>query len=421
MKPFKEIVLLLGVLFCLNACNSEKDVAFNEIYKLTEQDNFFRAKELYDLNKDYLSKPHQQFTEAILNNAFNQLEESERKINLLIKRRKGIPDSLQLKLYELKCDNSIKLYKYKEAKHAILTILSDYRDYLNNEEISDFENSLKIWTALENTPPQQVDIQGKTTIKMGKDIVGLTLKVSVDKDSLNFIFDTGANLSTTIQSVAMQYNMKIIPVDIEVGTSTDTKVFAQLAVCNRLTMGNINLHNLIFLVLPDENLFISQINHQIYGILGFPVIEALKEIHITQDGNFIVPEKESTFTGNSNMAMDELTPLIYIDKRHFTFDTGADRTMFYHTFYIENKAELDKNYQSKKIGFGGAGGIAEFDGYVINHTFNIGGKEVNLENIGLLKEKINESETVYGNIGQDLVQQFDTMILNFNQMFIKFE
>lgn len=421
MKLFKEIIFLLGILFCLNACTSENKMAFNDIYKLTEQDNFFKAKEVYELNKKHLSKPYQQFIEAILNNAFNQLEESERNINLLIKREKGIADSLQFKLYELKCDNSIKLYKYKEAKHAIQTILSDYREYLTEEKISDFENSLKIWIALENTSPQQVNIQGNTTIRMGKDKVGLTLKVSVDKDSLNFIFDTGANLSTTIQSVAKQYKMKIIPVDIEVGTSTDIKIYAQLAVCDRLTMGNITLHNLIFLVLPDEILYIPQINHQIYGILGYPVIEALKEIRITQDGDFIVLEKESSFTGNSNMAMDGLTPLIYIDKRHFAFDTGADRTMLYHTFYIENKADFDKNYQSEKIRFGGAGGIAEFDGYVINHTFNIGDKEVNLESISLLKEKIQESETVYGNIGQDLVQQFDTMILNFNHMFIKFE
>lgn len=65
--------------------------------------------------------------------------------------------------------------------------------------------------------------------------------------------------------------------------------------------------------------------------------------------------------------------------------------------------------------------MAEFDGYVISQTFTIGEKEVSLDNINLLTEKISESETVYGNIGQDIIQQFDTMILNFNQMFIQFE
>lgn len=65
--------------------------------------------------------------------------------------------------------------------------------------------------------------------------------------------------------------------------------------------------------------------------------------------------------------------------------------------------------------------MAEFDGYLINQTFTIGEKELSLDNVNLLTEKISESETVYGNIGQDLIQKFDTMILNFNQMFIRFE
>lgn len=422
MKLFKGIVFLFGILFCLTTCNHQDDAVFNKIYTSIKQDNFFKAKELYNSNRDGLSKPHQQFVEAFLNNAFNRHEESEEKINLLIKQEKSLPDSLQFELYKLKTDNSIKLYKYKEAKNAILTILSDYKEFLTNETLLGFENVLKIWTALENTPPQKVDIQGESIIKMEKDLAGLNnLKVSRDTDSLNFIFDTGANLSTTIESVAKQLKMKIIPVDIEVNTITGSKVQAQLAVCDRLTMGHIEMHNVVFLVLPDEGLSFPQINYQIYGILGFPVIEALKEIRITKDGNFIVPEIESTFTENSNMAMDGLTPLIYIDKRHFTFDTGANKTILYNSFYLENKEEIDSNYPLKKISFSGASGMAEFDGFEISQTFTIGKKEVSLENVNLLTEKISESETVYGNIGQDIIQQFDTMILNFNQMFIQFE
>lgn len=422
MKLFRRITLFAGILFFLSACNPQDEDKFNEIYHLIKQDNFFKAKELYNVYRGDLSKPYQHFVEAALSNAFNRLDESEEKINLLIKQEKSLPDSLQFELYKLKSDNSIKLYKYKEAKNAILTILSDYREFLTDETLSNFENVLKIWTAIENSPPQKVDIQGESIIKMEKDLAGLNnLKVSRDTDSLNFIFDTGANLSTTIESVAKQLKMKIIPIDIEVNTITGSKVQAQLAVCDRLTMGHIEMHNVVFLVFPDEGLSFPQINYQIYGILGFPVIEALKEIRITQDGHFIVPEIESTFTENSNMAMDRLTPLIYIDKKHFTFDTGANKTMLYNNFYLENKDEIDSNYPLKKISFSGANGMAEFDGYVISQTFTIGEKEVSLENVSLLIEKIEESETVYGNIGQDIIQQFDTMILNFNQMFIKFE
>ncbi len=215
--------------------------------------------------------------------------------------------------------------------------------------------------------------------------------------------------------------MKIIPVDIKVGTITGDKVLAKLAVCSKLTMGNIDLFNVVFLVLPDEALSFPQINYQIYGILGFPVIEALKEIRITQNGDFIVPLVESASSESSNMSMKGLTPLIYINEKHFTFDTGADQTLLYQRFYKENQKEIDKNYQPEKISFGGAGGKKEFDGYKIDYTLSIEGEQVKLQDISLLKEKIKESETVYGNIGQDLVQKFDTMIINFDKMFIRFE
>jgi predicted aspartyl protease len=422
MKHINRFILFLGILVCSNSCNTDSHIAYTKIYTLIEQDNFFKAKEIYLKDKANLTKPYQQFTEAVLDNAFNQLEKSDKKINILINLKNSVPDSLQVKLYEIKYDNAVKRYYYKEAKNAIQTVLSDYKKYLKEEEISDFENSLKIWTALENIPPLKVDIQDKTTIKMKKDIAGLnTLKISVEGDSADFIFDTGANLSTTTQSVAKQLKMNIIPIHIEVGTITGSKVVAQLAVCDKLTLGNIDIYNVIFLVLPDEALSFPQIKYQIYGILGFPVIEALKEIRITQDGYFIVPQNKSTFLKSSNMAISGLTPLIYINNKHFTFDTGADHTLFYHNLYLENKDKIDKKHQSQQISFGGAGGKKEFDGYKIDYTFKIGEKEVKIKNANLLKEKVKDDEIGYGNIGQDLIQKFDTLILNFDEMFIKFE
>ena len=422
MKQLKKTTILLGILLTVNACNRNNVAVFNEIYGLTEQNNFFKAKELFEANKNALSKPCQKYIGAILDNAFNKLETSGKIIANLMQRKNSIPDSLQFKLYETKYDNEVKRYNYKEAKHTILTILNNYKKYLDNEQTDDYENSLKIWTALENTPAQRVDIEKNTTIKMEKDKAGLnTLKMFANKDSLNFIFDTGANLSATSLSVAKQLGMELMPVDIKVGAITGNKVSAQLAVCDTLTMGNITFYNVIFLVMPDETLSFPQVNYQIYGILGFPVIEALKEIRINQNGDFTVPLKESVSTKGSNMAMNGLTPLIYLNDKHFTFDTGADQTILYQRFYKENQKEIDENYQAEKISFGGAGGKKEFDGYTIDYTLNVEGKPVRLENICLLKEKRKKSEPFYGNIGQDLIKKFDTMIINFDKMFIRFE
>lgn len=416
------ISLLIVFTLTLSATGQTDNALFNEIYDLTEQANYFRAREVYDSNKATLPSTYQTFTEAVLDNAFNRLQQSQQKINSLITEKKSIPKSLQFKLYEIKKDNAVKLYQYKEAKDAVIDVLGKHKKHLSRARIDDFKNDLKIWTALENISPQKVIISESTSIKMVKDLAGLNnLIVSANSDTANFIFDTGANISTTTESMAKRFNMQIIPVQIKVGSITGKQVTAKLAVCKQLIMGHIEFQNVIFLVMPDEGLSFPQINYQIYGILGFPVIEALKEIQITQNGDFIVPQRTTAFSKSSNMAMNQLTPLIYLNGKHFSFDSGADQTMLYHNFFKENETVIVRNHKPVTISFGGAGGKVEVQGYIINHIFTINGKEVTLKNVQVLKEKIKKSETVYGNIGQDLIRQFNSMTLNFEKMFIRFE
>lgn len=417
-----KIIIVFLILLSLSTLGQEQNTSFVQIYDLIEQKNFFKVKEIYDLQKKDLSNIHQKFVEACIDNAFNRLEESNKQINQLIETKSNLPDSLTLKLYKIKEDNCIKLFDYKEAKNVLATILKNYDSLLSENETNEIENNLKIWTALENQVKQKTFIEEAVSIKIEKDKIGLNnLKVTSGKDTLNFIFDTGANISTIPKSTAYKFKMKIIPSDIEVGTITGEKVSARIAVCPELKLDNITILNAVFLVLEDEALAFPQFNYQIYGILGFPVIEALREIQITRDGYFIVPKESTKINFESNMAMDGLTPLIYINQRHFTFDTGASNTIFYQSYYIENQEEIDKNYTVQKVSFGGAGGSKEFDGYVIASNINIMNKEITLNDILLLKEKIKDNETVYGNIGQDLIKQFDKMTMNFEKMFIKFD
>lgn len=422
MKPLTLFYIPLVLFLWLTACNTKPETTFNTIYQLIEEDNYFRAQQQFEEQHQVLATPYQKFLSAVLNNAFNQLEDSEQSIKDLLDQKDVLPDSLLFKLYEIQYDNALKRYRYQEAKEAIQTILSNYETFLDDEDKDDYNNTLKICTALANTPAQSVNIRQFTKINIEKDIAGLnTIKTFVGNDSLNFVFDTGANFSTTTESVAQQLNMKPIPVDIKVGSITGDKVSAQLAVCKQLSIGNIEVSNVIFLVLPDEALSFPQINYHIYSILGFPVIEAFKEVRITKNGEFIVPIKTSECAEAPNLAMKGLTPLIYLDHKHFTFDTGADQTMFYHRFYQAHQEEIERTYEPDTIRFGGAGGHKAFEGFTIDYPLHVNGRRITLEGIALLKEKIKEHETVYGNIGQDLIQKFDTMTLNFDQMFICFK
>src|SRR5690554_3147691 len=395
MKFLGKLTFVSFFLPLFFACTINDNSHFNEIFTLTEQENYFRAQEVYDAYKNNLSVKYQLFIEAVLDNAFNRLSESDRKVEDLLEKGRSLPDSLLLRLWEVKYDNALKLYDYSKAGDAVVYIIENHKNLLSGKELADYKNSLKIWQALKDIPPQEVLIREPEILTMEKDLAGLnTLQVSSNNDTLDFVFDTGANISTTSRSVADRLNMNMIPVDIEVGTITGAKAEAQLAVCDEMCLGSILLRNVVFLVFPDEGLSFPQINYTIYGILGYPVMEALNEIRITQDGKFIVPVIESAYSGNPNLALSGLTPLIYLNNRHFTFDTGADRTMLYNAYYRENKEEIEKLYQPTSINFGGAGGTIEVEGFIINQTFTINNTEVEIDSIHLLKNKLEDRKSV---------------------------
>src|SRR5690606_9511800 len=151
------------------------------------------------------------------------------------------------------------------------------------------------------------------------------------------IFDTGANFSTVTESTAQKLKIHIMDTTvIDVGSITGTKVKSKIGVCPEFSMGDILVKNAVFLVMPDEALAIPQIPFQINGIIGFPVIEAMKEVQLTRSGEFIVPSERSA-DREQNMALSFLTPVIRLDEGNFTFDSGANSTMLYDNYFKKHK------------------------------------------------------------------------------------
>lgn len=439
------LLLLAGLwIFTASAQNnypgSENNTPFSEISLYLDKDHYFQAQKLYEQHKRKLSLTERLLTEAILDNAFNKPAASNKKIGKLLKTAKKpaqekrlmkstkpssgkiIPDSVLVQLYQLRADNAIKLCDYRGAKEALEVILNSFPHLLDENQLAETNNSLTLWKALEKVPKQEIVIRENSRIRIEKDKIGLSnLKINNGADTIAFVFDTGANLSTVALSTARKLKMTIIPAAIQVGTITGDKVNASLAYCPGMQLGQIQIHNAVFLVMEDSCLSFPQVDYQIHGILGFPVMEALGEIQITKDDWFIVPQRQSRFKGRSNLAMNGLTPLICIEGKHFSFDTGADNTILYQAYYLDNKAEIEAAYSPVQVSFGGAGGKKNFEAYVVTDTFNISGRSIVLKDIHLLRERIKDNENVYGNIGQDLIGQFEKMTINFSRMFVRFD
>jgi predicted aspartyl protease len=392
------------------------------IDSLLAHKSYFAARDLYEKEGTALEEAKRLEVGAVIDNVFNRLEASNEKIAALQRMGKQLDDSTHLYLLELQQANYAKLFQYKAASDCIETILTRYPQLLKEDQLNDFRNTQNIWSALADAPPQEVLVREHTLLHMERDKANLyNLEVRHDTVTIGFIFDTGANISTVTETTAGRLGMRLTDASIEVNSITGIKVQSKLAVCPEFRLGGIIVKNAVFLVFPDSALAIPQIAYQINGIIGFPVIEAMKEVQITRSGEFIVPIERGTTTA-SNMALDFLTPIIQLNGEHYTFDSGASNTMLYKTYFEKHKKSVCKRSKEKELEYAGAGGKILRNGYQITWHPVVNGKRLNLEKVMVFSDVLREHENdFYGNVGQDLIQSFEKMTLNFEGMFIRFE
>lgn len=423
MKYFFFLVFGFSLTNTVLAQNvSKSQQYFENLDSLLNKKDFFAASDYYNTHLNQLNPVHQLKAGAAIDNVFNRLDSSNQKIRILFtKYAKDLKAEDHFALLKIKQMNHSKLFEYKQAHDDINELLSKYSSMMSQTDVDDYKNTNIIWAALVNAPKQKVIVTENTALKILHDKAGLqNLEASLDTVQIPFIFDTGANLSTVTESTAKRFRMQVLDSVIDVNSITGLKVKSRIGICPEFNLGHIRILNAIFLVFPDSALAIPQINFQIHGIIGFPVIEAMKEIQITRSGEFIVPVNRSSYNYR-NMAIDFLNPIIDLEGESYTFDSGANSTLLYDRYYKKYQSRIDSLYKETSISIGGAGGSITKRGYVVKFQTRIGNQSVSLDSVQLFKENIKEDNSFYGNIGQDLIKKFSKMTLNFQDMFIRFD
>ena len=395
-------------------------------------EDLYRSKQCFDL-RDKAAKlnneksPESLFYRGAVANKFNRTKESIALLKNYLKQAK--PDDKRLSdVYELLADSYAKSYQYAEAAETYKLLLDKFGSGFDADKRRGVESSYKTWSAAGNVSPQKIAFNGDTKIQAIRDIANLlNVPVEIGGQKVNFVFDTGANVSTITASTAKKMGLTMIETDISVGTSTDKRVTSKLGVARLMKIGNITLKNVVFLVMPDEALYFPQAKYQIHGIVGFPVIEAFRQVTITKKDEILIPAKIVKRNAEQNLCLDDLMPLLsatYNNRRMtFAFDTGAVNTTFYPAFYKSQEAEIKKNAKQQTVNLGGAGGSNSFTAYVLDEaTLSVSGKIAKLKKVEILPSVINDHSRYYfGNIGQDLIKQFGQMTIDFNSMSIIFE
>lgn len=395
-------------------------------------ETLFRNFQHFDLRDELAKRKNDNSNEVLfyqgaVANRFDDLKKSTKFLQKYIK--KADKNSIHLAdAYEILADNYTKETQYGKAADTYKFLLDNFRGKLDAERVKGYENVFGLWNALRQTASQKVEFKGDSNIQGTRDaakLLNIPIEIGETKD--NFVFDTGAGLSTITVSTAQKFGLKIIEADVSVGSATSINVKSKLAVAPILKIGNAKIHNVVFLVLEDKAMSFPQINYQIHGIIGFPVIHALGKVSIDKNNQVSIFAKSNKTKAEPNLALQGLVPIvagIHQNKRlPFVLDTGAVSTDFYLPFFKANEAEITKNQTSQKVRIGGAGGFKELAAYRLAEVeLYVGGKIAKLKNARVLSEQSNENSRFYfGNLGQDVIKQFDKMTLDFRNMQISFE
>jgi len=394
---------------------SNASLTWPEVLQLKAARDYFTLRARVEASSD-TSSPPARFARILVNHAFNRPAASNAGIALLLSKTK-LPDSLVSDLRRMEADNDRRLFQYSAGLSSIEKLLSGDTG-LDSAALDDVRNSEKTLRALRDVPAQTVQFSGPTTVQFDHG----NIPVQVNDSARSFGFDTGANISTIMRSEAIATGLRILPAGIDVGTSTDKHITADLGVADRVTIGNVHFRNVIFLVL-DDSLLTFPGGYRILGLVGFPMIEQMGEVELDKGGVLKVPVTPALRT-QKNLALDDLTPLTPMrwqgSKLLCRLDTGAGHTQMYERFYGKFRTAIDAGSTSAMRNVGGAGGIRETPVRVLKKPrFLVGDTSIVMDSVDVLPNSIVSDPAdnyLDCNIGHDILDSFSGFILNFRDM-----
>ena len=303
---------------------------------------------------------------------------------------------------------------YREAAEAwthALT-LTPQKDPQREEN----ENTQALYAALADVAPQSIEFTGDSPISATRNGLGSwNVPVEINGHRADWIFDTGANLTTISESGAREMGLDIRQTKAWVEGSTGVKNTLHVAVANGLRLGPARLNNVAILVISDDALYISALHYRIHGILGLPVIRALGVSQMSANGSLRISRAEPTPGQEPNLFFDELRSIVEI--RHgghplqMYLDTGSNETDCYPSLRVAlSRGELG-SLKRKRESFAGAGGMLKRSvAKMPLLRFGVGGGTVELKNINLFDKQPAGGLRYYdGVLGMDALEKGFTL------------
>jgi predicted aspartyl protease len=274
------------------------------------------------------------------------------------------------------------------------------------------------------TPPQTISWHGPVRLKTSDNPIGSRVAdLVVNGVRAPWLLDTGANQSVVTRTFAERLGVMPLPGVALVGSGlTGRQTSVRAAVLPTMQVGGATLTNVVLVVIDDEKLRIGSgpDAYQIDAILGYPVLKALGVVTFTRD-EFLAGDAADVNGRGARMYMRGLTPAIEceVDGRPllFTFDTGASGADLSVRYYELFRTQAG-SWKRQTVESAGAGGSIQQDTYVQPRVvMKVGTSTVTLNDVAVLPVRMNAAiDVLFGNLGQDFIDSFESVTLNFSTM-----
>jgi predicted aspartyl protease len=359
--------------------------------------------------------------------AFNRPDEATGELRRFLATPQAAADAARRQTaYELLGDAYVRTFRYAEAAEVYAALAGEAS--ADSAERENAANVRGLWGALAGTPAQTVEAPGPVWITTTRDRANLVnVRVESGGQGVDFVYDTGANLSTVTTSTAREMGFRLLGDSVRVGSITGGETWAQVGVAPELRIGGATVRNVAFLVFPDSALAFPQIGYQIHGIIGFPVIAGFGATTLTREGELVLGDTADAGAGaEQNLCLRGLMPLVAAEhageRLHFGFDTGAQATALYPPFLAARREAVESGGAPSPEQVGGAGGVRQVQAYTLSPlVLRIGGREATVPQVRVyLEPTSSDSDKLFGNLGQDVIRQFEAMTLDFRRMQLRF-
>lgn len=343
--------------------------------------------------------------------AFNDIAKCEQRLRDVL-ASKPDPDTAK-QVHNILAGVALRQGQYRRALQEIDALL------VISPSDTDARESRPIAEAMSRFPDQSVQGASRANIRMDKD----KLPLLINGKKASYSFDTGANLSVISELDALQFGMEIQNVKSGSRDINGNSVLFRVALAKDVDLGGIELKNVAFLVADKTQQPFVDMQAGERGLIGLPVLWALGSLKWNRDGALELDRSpEAANPSTANMCFDDMNVITLVrfanHELPFILDTGADSSDLWPKFGDIASDLIRTSGSHATHAVTGMGGEQKYEITTLPKVaLELGGLSVRLAPAHVLNTNQRDvAKWFYGNLGIDLLQQAQSVTMNFKTM-----